>query len=88
MEDSFKNKWSGEMTQTNLFFEKLNGAEAVQADSAVVVALDHEQDEKITLRFLLDGLSWGSAAKQVRLERDMAEQLVHMLADELHMSVA
>ncbi len=76
------------MQQQNLFFETLRGAEAKNVDSAMVVALDQEEDQQITLRFIMDGLSWGGPAKQVRLERDMAEQLVRLLADELHMAVA
>ena len=50
-------------------------------EEAKAVGLTCEQDT-VTLRFLGDDQLWGQPARQVRLDRQLAEQLSRLLNDE------
>jgi hypothetical protein len=41
------------------------------------------EDSVVTLRFMPQGSGWGQPARQVRIDRKLAEQLSRLLADEL-----
>ncbi|HEX7259355.1 MAG TPA: hypothetical protein VF272_00280 [Candidatus Saccharimonadia bacterium] len=69
--------------QQNLFL-KSDSMKRVPAEDALVMALDRQEDE-LLLRFLTND-SLGSVS-QIRLEEDMASQLLQMLAAELHVPV-
>jgi hypothetical protein len=63
---------------------KTEGARYAGGDTAQVVALDRQEEaEDIVLRFLLKGPAFGSQAKEVRLNKGLAEQLKQLLEDEL-----
>ncbi len=73
--------YGGEVMQQNLFL-KSDKAKLVPADDAMVMALDRQEDEHFLLRFLSNDTA--GSVSQIRLEEDMASQLLEMLADELH----
>lgn len=41
------------------------------------------ENSVVTLRFMAEGTVWGQPARQVRIDRRLAEQLSRLLADEL-----
>lgn len=49
----------------------------------MIMALDRQDGDEIVLRFLNNNLTCTSGVQQVRLEEDMATQLLQLLADEL-----
>ena len=69
------------MTQTALNFTRQPGLQAALPTSAQAVGLLYD-DDAVTLRFM-ETLEWGRPSRQVRLGRDVAEQLRRLLADEL-----
>ncbi len=54
-----------------------------QGETASVIALDRRDEEGIVLRFLMDSVSWDVHAREVRLTRELAQQLATMLEEEL-----
>lgn len=55
------------------------------SEDALVMALDRQEGEHLLLRFLSNDVA--GSVSQVRLEADMASQLLEMLAEELHVPV-
>lgn len=53
-----------------------------EIETAQIVGLRCE-DRVVTIRFMSQGTQWGEAARQIRLDRHLAEQLSRLLADEL-----
>jgi hypothetical protein len=53
-----------------------------EIETAQVVGLRCE-DRVVTIRFLAQGTQWGESVRQISLDRQLAEQLSRLLADEL-----
>lgn len=70
--------------QQNLFIKSATSG-TVPADDAMVMALDRETEEHLLLRFLSSDPA--SPVRNIRLEDDMASQLLQMLAEELQVPV-
>ena len=68
------------MTQTKMRLKNYQQRRYVP-EFAEAVGLTSE-DEFVTLRFI-GSRQWGEQARQVRIERSVAEQLVRLLNDEL-----
>ena len=71
--------------QQNLLNKK--SVPAGVGERTMVMALDRHEGEEIVLRFLNNNQSCRSSVQQVRLEEDMASQLLQLLADELHVPI-
>jgi hypothetical protein len=68
------------MTQTKMRLRS-ETKERYVPEFAEAVGLTTE-DEYVTLRFM-GGSTWGEKSRQVRIEKQVAEQLVRLLNDEL-----
>ena len=55
------------------------------SECAAVVGVSSD-DRAVTLRFLADGAAWGQSSRQVRLDRNVAEELCRMLNYELELA--
>jgi hypothetical protein len=69
------------MTQTALKLDSKASARAAGPATTEIVGLLYD-DESVTLRFM-ETLDWGQPVRQVKLGRDLAEQLQRLLSDEL-----
>jgi hypothetical protein len=69
------------VTQTKIRIARPERTSKYDAEFAEAVGLSY-QDDVITLRFL-DSSKWGKPARQVRLDRSVAEQLSRLLNYEL-----
>ena len=70
------------MVQKVLPFKGYRAEALLQPETAQAVGLKCE-DQVVTLRFMADGTRWGESARQIKLDRRLAEQLSRLLADEL-----
>ena len=70
------------MTQTKLRLKERRAVSEKSSEYAEVVGLTCE-DEVVTLRFMQERSPWGQSARQVRLDRKLAEQLSQLLNYEL-----
>jgi len=70
------------MTQTKLRLKERRNVSEKASEYAEVVGLTYE-DEVVTLRFMPVRSAWGQPARQVRLDRKLAEQLSQLLNYEL-----
>jgi hypothetical protein len=70
------------MTQTKLRLKERRAKSEKATEFAEVVGLSCE-DEVVTLRFMQERNAWGQPARQVRLDRKLAEQLSQLLNYEL-----
>jgi hypothetical protein len=69
------------MTQTKLRLKNNRSVKREAPEFAEAIGLTCE-DEVITLRFIGDA-HWGQRTRQVRLDKNLAEQLSRLLNDEL-----
>jgi hypothetical protein len=69
------------MTQTRMRIAKDRNKKRYDTQFAEVVGLSSE-NEVVTLRFTQDG-EWGQCARQICLDRKLAERLSRLLNDEL-----
>jgi hypothetical protein len=70
------------MTQVKLRLKSYEDKKEYVPEGAEVVGLSCE-DETVTLRFMSKAGAWGQPARQVRIDRRLAEQLSRLLLDEL-----
>jgi hypothetical protein len=54
-----------------------------RGEIVTVVAIDRREEDDVVLRFLINEVSWDVHAREVRLTKDLAEQLMEMLVEEL-----
>lgn len=69
------------MTQTKMRLASSNVRKRYSSEFAEAVGLSSE-NEIVTLRFM-EGAQWGQYARQIRLDRKLAERLSRLLNDEL-----
>jgi hypothetical protein len=69
------------MTQKRLKVRSNQTASTQMSDTATAVGLAYD-DDIVTLRFM-ETLKWGRPVRQVKLDRNLAEQLNRLLTDEL-----
>jgi len=70
------------MTQGVLPFKRYRKGTEASPEKVEVVGLTYE-DEMVTLRFMSGDLQWGQPARQIRIDRKLAEELSRLLANEL-----